>query len=337
MSSLSEIQLGKQTVAQLMTLCREHKLSGYSKLKKAALIEKLEVYRSKQAAAPQVASNNGMPEPIDTTKPILESIPEGTLDNRVPIPAQVAPSKSIQPIEQKRNDVQKKRSTQFTNTGEPVSNKLAADAPTTQLATPLPHSIPTSRVPPKSVSTTASKRIPTKRTVGHVPDSPGRAPKKRVLNPLTDIVTDKVTSKTHDIIQGHGSPGIPRITDSATAKASFKTGKRRFVALKPKIHAVKRSGISVFEVSPTFPGIFDSYSIQKEYDTPLSNIAMPPPLSQRKRIKGLALILRDLHHADRWACCVANRTLRYAGKTGLHPVPLEFMVPSLRLGTVHSL
>ncbi|PVG02724.1 hypothetical protein CPB86DRAFT_696489 [Serendipita vermifera] len=50
----------------------------------------------------------------------------------------------------------------------------------------------------------------------------------------------------------------------------------------------------------------------QEATFPLSNITMPPSLAQRKRVKGLALVLRDLGDAERKACCLSSRLLRYA-------------------------
>jgi hypothetical protein len=55
----------------------------------------------------------------------------------------------------------------------------------------------------------------------------------------------------------------------------------------------------------------------QEATFPLSNITMPPSLAQRKRVKGLALVLRDLGNSERRACCLSSRLLRYAGKIGV--------------------
>ncbi|CAG8646539.1 6437_t:CDS:2, partial [Acaulospora colombiana] len=63
----------------------------------------------------------------------------------------------------------------------------------------------------------------------------------------------------------------------------------------------------------------------QEATFPLSNITMPPSLAQRKRVKGLALVLRDLGDAERRACCLSSRLLRYAGKIERLPQEMEYL------------
>ena len=52
------VSLQKLTVAQLKAICKEQKIAGYSKLGKAALIEKLVAARGKEETAPKDATSS---------------------------------------------------------------------------------------------------------------------------------------------------------------------------------------------------------------------------------------------------------------------------------------
>jgi hypothetical protein len=60
--------------------------------------------------------------------------------------------------------------------------------------------------------------------------------------------------------------------------------------------------------------MFQSFVVQGDQNFSLQNITIPPSLSQRKIVKSLALLLRDLDDRDRYTCSQASRLLRYAGE-----------------------
>ncbi|CAG7845946.1 SubName: Full=Uncharacterized protein {ECO:0000313/EMBL:CCA78005.1} [Serendipita indica DSM 11827] len=78
--STEEKNLTVMTVAQLMALCREHKLTGYSKLKKGALVSKLQDHyrstNSSQSTALIHPSVEPQPTPSVVRKPKAKKVPE---------------------------------------------------------------------------------------------------------------------------------------------------------------------------------------------------------------------------------------------------------------------
>lgn len=322
MSSLSELNLQKQTVAQLTALCREHKLTGYSKLKKAALVEKLEAHRSKQAPVPPAAPANVQPNPVNTVasplRPDSEVIQDGD-----PTPATTEPGNFRPQIDPNKSDSHQmtgSKGMQSNKPGRNVSNSRGTTAGDLLLSSDIPKEpLPSANLPSPPV-TIPRKFVPQKRPIGHLPDSFEKAPKKRLMSPLTDaVVNTSIKTRVGTGVAIHNAPRAIELAQPLTLpKRSNQPAKRRFVALKPKplaansTHAVPSTSASL--VASPLAGMFELYSVQKEYDAPLSNITIPPPLSQRKRIKGLSLALRDIRNVDRRTCCFASRTLRYAGK-----------------------
>lgn len=63
------------------------------------------------------------------------------------------------------------------------------------------------------------------------------------------------------------------------------------------------------------PACFEFQTLQ--FEAELKPISLPPPLSQRKRVQGWAIILSGLDNQSRNACSLVSRTFRYAGT--FHP------------------
>jgi Rho termination factor, N-terminal domain len=327
MTDLYQVNLQKQTIVQLTALCREHKLSGYSKLKKAALIEKLEAYRDRSKASVPVINiqpgDSDPPERYSQQNSAVFDDALGSAPSSGPTAlVRTVPSKVALQINHNEKPVH------LNNVSKPLnlassSKILHADTCfIASVATPLSSTsnifLPAAEfLKPKPTVTPTT--LPEKRPIGHLPVSIARAPKKRLLNPVNDSRASKalfLTPKPHAIpVQGAKTvlPPAKPVARNPLPRDITRTGKRRFVPLKAKQTAAGEPVVFNATLPSCSAGILQPYLVDKEYDAPLSNISIPPSLSQRKRVKALALILRDLSDADRQTCCFASRALRYAG------------------------
>lgn len=284
----------------------------------------MEAYRSKQTIVPPAAPSNVLSNLVNPAETSLQRPPEASSGVTVPGPPHRQPSKPATPIKEKENnDPKKKIEVQPQKAGNNVRDMPQPPINNLPVAAPPSHSAPKAPLPSKDPlkpkPNAPLKVIPAKRPTGKLSDSLARAPKKRLLVPLADIGTHSATTKARGPDEERGSTSALQTHDSAATRVFPKplaqvgsVSKRRFVTLKPNPPAIKPASVSVPVARPPPPGIFELYSVRKEYTVAISNITIPPPLSQRKRIKGLALILRDINDAERRACCLASRTLRYA-------------------------
>lgn len=318
MTDFLSADFSTMTVAQLTALCREHKITGYSKQKKAVLIEKLNKYRTTKYPLP-LPSQDTLAVPCTPNQQFQPNSGAAT-SQKSSIPHSIPPKASAAPmLSTSRNTVQSGSNNdkdssaianEMTNHGMSMLLRVSSPSPNTlKLDTTL------SRPSGTSLQSDVSKRPGSMLQTG----LESRPVKKRRLSRLDDNFKP-VPEALDPVVVANRIPFSSRVQPSSAARlpvlATLKPAvKGRFVPLKPVLKQQIKVSQPTTESHVEQYGIFQPFVVQEDQNVHLQNITIPPSLSQRKRVKGLALILRDLSDHDRRRCCFANRLLRYAGET----------------------
>ncbi|KAJ7134474.1 hypothetical protein C8R44DRAFT_610238, partial [Mycena epipterygia] len=287
----TEAELKKLTVPQLKVLCKEKRITGYSKLGKDAIIQKL----LGTAVTPSGPSASA-PDRDPSIQASSES--QVSLTQAVPLPPNTTPHSSIpaesasKPRPKKRKNPPVSQESVATSTSTSVFKVPAVPQRESALA-PVSASIPASTAAPKKK---AVRTPSTENTVAHVapPPPPASKPSSTFLLPRTTTTTAAVTN-------------LPR----------------RFVPLvvnakKPRAHV---PSVAPPPSSPTVPVVAEALVAETSYylDFPtspppnsLSTITLPPSLSQRKRVPRFSLLLSCVADEDLKNCVLVSRMFRYA-------------------------
>lgn len=375
----------KLTVPQLKALCKEKRLSGYSKLSKSALVQKLleadgsppagsnskepdpsvACSKDEQPSAPPpkppadglvappsqtrlLASSTGVAKP--STKAavpvgrLLEHSQQETLSDNLASSNQVLPfpsgdtsallsaancsllhspasspsnSRSLRPgdaepallatICAKNNDSKTQKSLERTETGFKPTRQ-----PTTQSRK---RASEVSRLGPpakkiKAIDKTLSRLVVESSSVTQL---------QRTLAPSSNFVAPSVASS----LLSSSNPAHP-LAGTNTTQQLVKVLTRPPKRFKPLLSTRKlQQGPSPAPPAPPGISIADSPASagpQPHLDFPgiasppqLYPITLPPSLSQRKRVRGWAVILSGLSNESRKNCALVSRMFRYAG------------------------
>ena len=344
--------LAKLTVPQLKALCKERRIVGYSKLGKAALIQKLSTFT---AGATTTQTNDAVqsvlpiPTPSETRKP---EIPESTGHPASPVyQVPVRSSRVISP-----NHAQNSQS---------VTTVPSANQPALGLFKPLPVSVLTNSVTKSS----ALDRQSSPSLVDGEPQAPdanhrtkrpcistevGPAKKQRPSAVISVCHADpsrptKDSVPSAGIFTAHASPNVvesqrmaalagrplchssvsisvPSASRRSQLVQKGSLGKRhgRFkplvVAIPPVVASAPANGQRAplndhptDEIASVFSGIF-CMDAAPHSTPPFVNITFPPKLCDRKRVQRWAVILCALSDEDRQNCVLVSRAFRYAGR-----------------------
>lgn len=312
--------LSKLTVPQLKALCKERRIIGYSKLAKAALLQKLA-----EAAAPTKTTSSPKANPSVTEAIEAPSTPrvdearnpayiQSSTTYREGNVAKVVHQPSTGPTETSTAKALLPTGTQLP---ESPQNRIVASARETSTKRPahIDFSAPSKRIrtsptpatnaPPKPPVSTSTFQgaVPVDSSVFKVPALPVKPPEPLVNGP--SMLAKEAPNTKHSV--------VPRQI----------AGAGRFKALVPSTpkpvgpdHA-NRQPSRAPEVSVTPRGV-DSAVNFNFHATPLpvlSHISFPPKASERKWVYQWAVILSALSPADRQTCTLVSRTFRYAGMT----------------------
>jgi len=307
------------TVAQLTALCREHKITGYSKQKKAVLVDKLNQYRGAKAKAfvddtSKTAPSSQLQVPSDvapsnnvTDAPVVAGPPDDTpIDPVIP---------SLPISSQLELLVTAKSGNRVSAVN--VTRDNSKPTPTTRLSSSKAQN---PDIPLSNSSISNLKYISSKRAVPMLSQrlDSGTFKKQRTSSP--DRHTEAV-SKAHKAsitvqkrYRQSATTPLPSSKSSKLSASRSGAQKSRFVPLRPAPRATLDVSPTRVEQAVEQWGMFQSFVVQGDQNFSLQNITIPPSLSQRKIVKSLALLLRDLDDRDRHTCSQASRLLRYAGE-----------------------
>ncbi|KAH7885373.1 hypothetical protein F5I97DRAFT_1810885 [Phlebopus sp. FC_14] len=281
--SSTTADLSKLTVPQLKALCRERCIIGYSKLSKAALVQKLSETPvtstpARHSGAVSSGSSNSLTK-VPTVK-----------DGASPAASHVA---------------------QETTALNPLVHLSTANAAIKS----------SSRIPTTAVTKTfhCAKRLA--HTVDSIPKK--RHTNNSTVEELHESTTpsgltiDSCSSAAHTVkdqpvpVNGPLDVKMSAVCDSTQRLGAAK----RF---QPLITSVRKSpiarGQSTITQSQTNMKVLSPQSLTSTcFDVPpLENISLPPKTSDRKRVYRWAIILSMLLDEDRKACCLVSRMFRYA-------------------------
>ncbi|KAJ7459732.1 hypothetical protein FB451DRAFT_1045665 [Mycena latifolia] len=327
----TEAELKKLTVPQLKALCKEKRITGYSKLGKDAIIQKLLGTASSAPSTTNPASRDAAP-PSTTSAPKKR---KPNADGIRPTNTSATPMKAKKITGVTTNSVVTDNTSAAATRQKgktiaiPIPSALGAGADTisTQTASRMdPAGVPIPpRVEPIALAPLDARPEPTvsKRPSTLTPTDPS-PPKKRKITPLPSSKTP-ATSKfvlprilaTATVIQ----PPIPSQSAIKLPQAPPKVAQKRFVPLV--VHAKKLPlPVPAVVASPPIPSIVPNVAQSETLyylDFPtapppisLPTITLPPSLSQRKRVPRFSLLLSCVADEDLRNCVLVSRMFRYA-------------------------
>ncbi|KAF8120573.1 hypothetical protein EV363DRAFT_1589631 [Boletus edulis] len=323
--------LSKLTVPQLKALCKERRITGYSKLSKAALLQKLaevtaptktttpsNVQASQRATA--VPSADEVRNPANTTACIGSSnvCPAANATNATHQPVQPTSTGNTDPTETrstakdplpselpKSSQNHTATSTTSTRTQKTSGTKRPAHIDTSgdtkRIRTSLNPATTVGHEPPAPRTSTLQQKLPVDSSVFKVPELPTQ--RKRSLHGSASTLAKRPpgTGKDSASHQITGGPG--RFKPLAVARPK---------SVEPDQANKEPSRNSAVSVAPR---AVDSAVVSDFHATPLpvlSPISLPPRASERKWVYRWAIVLSAISPEDRQTCSLVSRTFRYA-------------------------
>ncbi|KAF9454769.1 hypothetical protein P691DRAFT_804128 [Macrolepiota fuliginosa MF-IS2] len=310
------MDLPKLTVPQLKALCKEKGLSGYSKLTKSALIEKLSAYTKSRVGGVTQTTNPTLPQPekptlqSKTDKKTYESQAEQVL---VPIPQASVPREEGRPLANATND-----QFQVDSRPTPAQNRaIEATQQTSILLQPIPEirgvpqisQAPQTIEPPRKKHKLIHIRGEQKEEVAKS-QQPARASNKADAPKTIPVAIQQANNKNQETTH------IAKVTAVAV---------KRYVPLVIKQKDPTRTQEATRASNPiqpsSTPPLFVERIPAEHLDFPLPDesslsfkaITLPPSLAQRRHASKLALILRDISIEDMPKLALSSRLFRYSG------------------------
>lgn len=344
MSDTTAGDLAKLTVPQLKALCKECRIVGYSKLGKAALLQRL---TNNDAA-------RGDPQPVKviSIQPILET----TAPEHTGHPAGLAPARStgFAALNHTRNTQIANKDLAATSAEQsslrkalPVSSPADHSAashhgsPTVVAASSLdaPNESQSTKRPRVSAMFESSKRQKPSLVNAASGCDDNTSSNSAKSFPATGTIKARAQAVVTEspVVAGylpHGSS--PSVSSNAVAiiarsrniglvqKGSTTKLQGRFkplvfttpifVSTSVTSRRVSHNDHRADKITSTSS---DTFSLEAApiLVPSLMNITLPPKLSDRKRVQSWAVILAALTDRDRQTCTLVSRTFRYAGKT----------------------
>jgi len=350
MSILTDADLKRLTVAQLKAICKDKRISGYSKLPKDGIITKLLDWQ-KRHGVPNIVSNmqgqaaSAVPgNELGSVPPLVASVlansPTTTsAANRtinIEHIAQITPivSKDTMQIPSQQNNLEARGQQTLHRQNLESAQNLELQPSQNADNTVIPSSI-------GSVSNAAIKRKSScdalsvsgekKARLDAASRKPGTSrtqaaqsvPSSRVL---PGSVT-KSTDTTYPQLEEPASHPLARNTNLITASVSKTATNLRptalvskpFKALIPKriiVQPLTKSKVypMTFTTGRTFGSLSGLEAVRDDDTVALGLISHPPSVSQRRRVPILALLLSGISLEDLLHCSLVSRAFRYSGR-----------------------
>lgn len=329
--------LAKLTVPQLKVLCKERRIVGYSKLGKAALLQRL-TNNDASRGDPQPVKVISIQPILETTAPEYTGHPAGLAALNHTRNTQIA-NKDFAATSAEQSPLRK-----VLPVSDPVDRSAASHhgSPTVVAASSLdaPNESQSTKRPRVSAMFESSKKqkpSPVNAASGCDDNTSSNSAKSFPATGTLKARAQAVVTES-PVVAGylpHGSS--PSISSNAVAIIA----RSRNIGLVQKGYTTKLQGRFkplVFTTTPIVAGTpstsrcvshndhqagkitstsSDTFSLKAApISVPsLMNITFPPKLSDRKWVQSWAVILAALTDRDRQSCTLVSRTFRYAGKT----------------------
>lgn len=303
--------LKKLVVAQLKQICKENRISGYSKLSKDPLIEKLISWQHGRSASKDKNCSSSAAGPAPTIVQLSVSQPCKLVDAaKHPAPSVEERPSLISPGGLQAS-ISAKFNSEINDTGTP--NRFLKRI---NRSDDLESSRPDEREP-------NSKKMRLAATDSLV--------STRLTNATSEILTKRVYQKNSHISVSQVKASDLVKKASAVARSAYSesqiTQPKAFQPLVASasnrvfqkiIHTLPKSVQP--SVTPTSLPRLESYGSfsdwQKDsvaFTQPLGNISLPPSLSQRKLMPNMAVILSGISFEHLGICALVSKGFRYAG------------------------
>jgi hypothetical protein len=323
----------KLTVPQLKKLCKS-RVTGYSKLAKNALVQKLEEYRQGQQSTANYTCTPIIPSVI-----LKDASPRIDIPNKIPVEVLTSPQPSLlEPVlcQQATSGTFPAGPKVPDPMRQPETRRMRIDTLQRESRT----AIASHEGHHSSISTSSSPNpapfaaLIRKRSSTPTPDLEGSPKRPKLLE------TKKINSPVLSSTAVFKIPGLPpavltplvvslqRNDEACWLNHVYATPTPRLNALNPSLDTLKpapkrfvpltRKVLATHPAVPkhepkTTPHMKEPFCVA-EIIPPVSLISIPPKLTQRKLVKSYAVILQGLSNAERRACAASNRLLRYAGQ-----------------------
>ena len=324
--SLSLASLKKLTVPQLKALCKEKHITGYSKIPKDAIIQKLLDHQNLGSTCDAISSavppiTNGKPTNIASTSPCEN--PLDTFANNPSITAKKAPPvvSEITTIPSNSSDADRLRASlpsfqaeahetlaQISVSEEPAVHFTDADSDE------------------RGISATTSKRplnlceplFPSKK--------PKNASTRVSVDPVFGVtdVPPKPSSTIIAVVAPQSLALTSPMERNTFVSAANLSGKRfKPLLLKnQRLEVVKAASTRSLEkgqlqpkgLTSTSDSVISYLDFSRPKSIKLYPISLPPSVSQRKRVSALSLALCAISKVDLQLCAQVSRLFRYSGK-----------------------
>lgn len=335
MTSTSD--LSKLTVPQLKALCKERGLTGYSKLAKAALLQKLagvavpkkaiSTPRADETAEgniaktvqPSTASTRAPKAPLPTQVPEL---PQNRITTSARETSAKRPAHTRTPVPAKRSKTSHQAATNTNHEPSPSNFALQENLADASLFKVPELPVHSQRSFPRDASAVQETFPPVCQVPG-LPVQPewsfhgGASMLPETISSMLEV--PELAVQPQASFQGGLStlakqpsgikhPIVPRPTAGTT----------RFKPLVPATPKPVEPGPAN---KPAIRGSAPCVGTALDFSFPampvpvLSHISFPPRASERKWVSWWAIILSALSPADRKTCMLVSRTFRYAGRT----------------------
>lgn len=284
MSSLPDFT--KLTVPQLKALCKDKRITGYSKLTKAALVEKLNAFPS----APTVA-NTILPSNHAESSQALADLASSQAIKTVPTPPRAS------------------------TPSQPAVTHKELVVPTVSKKRPAPDQIDKPAKKPRAITSMQPAEI-----------SKADPKNVKNATTSTQVLKDPVSAHALSSTASTNTFKVPELpTQPAVPKPTLpKNSAKRFKPLT--ITAQSQSPLTKSpSLLPQIPTKTPSSTLSSlrylEFnpspEVSLSLITKPPSIAQRKRVQPWALILSGISDAERRKCVLVSKMIRYAGTATL--------------------
>ncbi|KAG1766207.1 hypothetical protein EDD22DRAFT_820186 [Suillus occidentalis] len=335
MSDTTTGDLAKLTVPQLKVLCKERRILGYSKLGKAALLQRL---------TNNDAARRGDPQPVILIQPILET----TAPEHTGHPTGLAPARST--------GFAALNHTQIANKDLAVTSaEQSALRKVLPVSGPVDHSAASHHKSPMAVTSSSldapNESQSTKRARVSAMFESSKRQKPFPVNAASGC-DDNTSSNSANSFPASGTRAQAVVTESPVvagylphgSSASVSSNAVAIITQSRNIDLVQKGSTRklqgrfkplVFTTTPIVASTSltsrrvshndhradkitstssDTFSLEAApISVPsLMNITFPPKLSERKRVQSWAVILAALTDRDRQTCTLVSRTFRYA-------------------------
>ncbi|KZV73231.1 hypothetical protein PENSPDRAFT_750347 [Peniophora sp. CONT] len=310
----------KTTVPQLKALCKEKGLTGYSKLNRQALIDKL---ASAAQASSTVAPAEKASSSVITSRPPIPSISEsypshGLLTVKAACDIVDTATTAIQTAPANAVTITTTQAASHVAKTKPItahphlSRQQVAAPPTVSKENvfkvpPVPFTTSSPATPQKTVPKTISSKRTHDTAFSVAPARPYPRP-----SPLAPASTSSSTSRVNK------RPLDSQSSTVATTPSDERPGKR-FKPLTISRQPAQPTTPQATQKPPPARTAAETQSALVHLDFPaafnlpsLSTINLPPSLSQRKVVRRWAIILSGLSHGERRVCARVSRMIRYA-------------------------